>query len=251
MKIAGCAALVTGGASGLGAATAQRLAAMGASVVVADLPQAWEQRPPDFDGSITYVPTDVTREVDVVAAVQAAQGLAPLRIVVTCAGVSHQGRLLGSRGPVAAETVSRVMDVNFTGTVTTLGQAAFAMAENEPQEGDRGVVVMVASAAGLDSASVAYGGSKAAVVGITAAAARELASRAIRVMTIAPGIFETPMVAAMSEGAVGSVGGHAHPKRHGQPEELASLVVHVVENPMLNGDVIRLDAGLRAPAAIQ
>ncbi|NYG59767.1 NAD(P)-dependent dehydrogenase (short-subunit alcohol dehydrogenase family) [Nocardioides daedukensis] len=242
---------MTGGASGLGAATTQRLAAAGATVVVADLVSAWERRTTDFGDEVRFVATDVTAEDEVVAAVRAAVELGELRAAVACAGIGHQGRLLGSRGPVDAATVRRVMDVNFGGTVSLLGHAADAMQHNELRDGERGVVVMVASAAGLDSSSVAYGGSKAAVVGVTAAAARELSSRAIRVVTVAPGIFETPMVAGMSESAVASVGRPAHPDRLGRPDEFASFVAHIVENAMINGEVVRLDAALRAPAVIQ
>lgn len=246
MDLQGSSALVSGGASGLGAATAHALRDAGARVVVADLEGAREKARA-LGGDVVFVPTDVTVEQDVVAAVEAAVDLGPLRAAVSCAGMADQRRLIGSRGTLDLDNVRRVMETNFVGTVALLAHAAEAMSGNELVDGDRGVVVMVASIAGLDSASIAYGGSKAAVAGITLAAARELAGRAVRVVTVAPGLFETPMLAGMSAGARnGLADGLLQPARPGRPEEFALLVRHIVENPMLNGETIRLDGAVRA-----
>jgi NAD(P)-dependent dehydrogenase (short-subunit alcohol dehydrogenase family) len=251
VEVGNAIALVTGGASGLGRAAAHRLSASGARVVIADLPDTQAHVEAEFGGRVEFAATDVTDESAIAAAVRTASGLGPLRVLVACAGIADQGRLLGSRGPVDLRRVRHVMDVNFVGAVGTLAHAADAMQHNEPLNGDRGVAVLVSSAAGLDSSSVSYGGSKAAVAGIALAAARELAGRAIRVAAVAPGVFDTEMVAGMSTAAVESLGRPAHPPRRGAAEEFAGLVQHIIENPMINGEVIRLDAALRAPARIR
>lgn len=245
MDINGASALVTGGASGLGAATARTLIAAGARVLVADI-ASQEERARALGAGATFLATDVTDESQVVAAVDAARALGPLRVVVNCAGVADQHRLIGSKGVLDIDNLRRIVDVNFIGTVSVMAHGAAAMTDNEPIDGDRGVVVNVASIAGLDSSSVGYGGAKAAVAGITLAAATELSHRGIRVVAIAPGVFDTAMVAGMSSGARAMVDHALHPGRPGRPEEFASLVLHIVDNPMLNGEVIRLDSGLRA-----
>jgi len=214
---------------------------------VADRPQTRERAEAAFGDRALFVATDVTVEAHVVAAVAAAVELAPLRLAVLCAGVADQHRLIGSNGTLDIDNLRRVLDVNFVGTVSFLAHAAHAMTDNELKDGDRGVVILVGSIAGLDSASIAYGGSKAAVAGITLAAARELAAEGVRVMCIAPGFFDTGMVASMSETAKRSLS--AHPPRAGRPAEFASLVQHIVENPMLNGEVIRLDGAVRLSPA--
>lgn len=247
MNIAGASALVTGGASGLGAATTRALLDAGAAVVVADLPAQRGSSQAEFGDKVTFVAVDVTAEDQVVAAVRAAVELGPLRVAVNCAGMGDQHRMLGSRGVLDLDNVRKVLDVNFVGTVSVMAHAAQAMSANDPVDGDRGVIVNVASIAGLDGASIAYGGSKAAVAGITVAAARELGKHAVRVNCIAPGMFDTAMLAGMSEGARKTMGDLPHPQRTGRPEEFASTVRHIVDNGILNGETIRLDAGMRVP----
>ena len=252
-------ALVTGGGSGLGEATARRLHGAGAAVVIADLPGS---NGPDVAESLgeraRFVVADVRDEEQVRAAVDAARELGELRVAVTCAGVGTPGRVLGKSGVHALEKYRTVIDINLVGTFNVLRLAAEAMAENEPATtsgeadayGDRGVVVMTASAAAYDGqiGQAAYASSKGGVVGLTLPAARDLADSHIRVMTIAPGTFETPMLAGLPEAARESLGKVVpHPSRLGRPGEYAALVEHIVVNPMLNGEVIRLDGALRMP----
>lgn len=241
MRIDDCAALVTGGASGLGAATAAALAAAGARVVVLDLPAAVEGRRDAVGG-------DVLDESAVASAVALAGSLAPLRIVVNCAGVATPGRTLGRDGPMPLDVFERVLRINTVGTFNVVRLAAAAMAETEPVDGERGVIVNTASVAAFDGqiGQAAYAASKGAVAAMTLPLAREFAAALIRVVTIAPGIFDTPMMAGLPEAARTSLGAQVpHPSRLGRPEEYAALVRHVCENAMLNGETIRLDGAIR------
>jgi NAD(P)-dependent dehydrogenase (short-subunit alcohol dehydrogenase family) len=245
-------ALVTGGGSGLGGATVRRLVADGAKAVVIDLEGSTAPALVDELGgdSVVFVPADVRDEAQVQAAVDRATSLGELRIAVNCAGVATPGRVVGRGGPLALETFRTVVDINLVGSFNVLRLAAAAMLGNEPVDGDRGVIVNTASIAAFDGqiGQAAYAASKGGIVGLTLSAARDLADKAIRVMTIAPGTFETPMLAGLP-GEVKEVLEKQvpHPSRLGNPAEYASLVRHIIDNPMLNGEVIRLDGALRMP----
>jgi NAD(P)-dependent dehydrogenase (short-subunit alcohol dehydrogenase family) len=244
-------ALVTGGASGLGEATARRLHRAGAAVVLVDLPTSkGAELAAELGERVRFSPADVRDEAQVQAAISAAQELGDLRIVVTCAGVGTPGRVVGKRGPHDLEQFRQVVDINLVGSFNVLRLAAAAMMGNEPLDGDRGVVVMTASIAAYDGqiGQAAYSASKGGIVGLTLSAARDLADKAIRVTTIAPGTFETPMMAGLP-GETKEILEKLvpHPSRLGQPAEYASLVAHIIDNPMLNGEVIRLDGALRMP----
>lgn len=244
-------ALVTGGASGLGEATTRHLHSLGAAVVVADLPSSpGETLAAELGDRARFVPTDVRDEEQVQAAVQAAGELGELRVAVTCAGIGTPGRLVGRKGPLPLDSFRQVIEVNLVGTFNVLRLAAAAMVELEPVDGDRGVCVMTASIAAYDGqvGQAAYAASKGGVVGLTLSAARDLADRGVRVVTIAPGTFATPMLAGLPEEATKVLEAQVpHPSRLGAPAEYASLVGHVVDNGMLNGEVIRLDGALRMP----
>ncbi|MEO5833469.1 MAG: SDR family NAD(P)-dependent oxidoreductase [Nakamurella sp.] len=250
MRIDGAAALVTGGASGLGLATTRRLAAAGARVTVIDLPSADASALPE---DARLVPTDVTDEGQVAAAVASANADRTLRIVVNCAGVAPAIRTVGKSGPHPGEAFERTIRINLIGTFTVIRLAAAAMASNEPVygedgTGERGVIINTASVAAYDGqiGQAAYAASKGGVVGMTLPIARDLAPLLIRVMTIAPGLFETPLLATLSDEARASLGSQVpHPARLGRPDEYAQLVEHIVTNPMLNGEVIRLDGAIR------
>ena len=249
MNIAGSGALITGGASGLGAATARRLAALGARVVVADLNRgAGEALARELGEAARFVEADVTDAESTQRAVDAAAE-SGLRILVCCAGVGTPEKLLGKEGPLDLERFERVVRINLIGTVNPVRLAAARMAQNEPNDGgERGVIVTTASVAAFDGqiGQVAYAASKAGVVGMTLPIARELARHGIRVVTIAPGIFDTPLLAGLPEAARISLGQQVpFPPRLGHPEEFAALPQHIVENPMLNGETIRLDGAIR------
>ncbi len=247
MQIAGSVALVTGGASGLGLATATALAKAGAVVVLVDLPDSnGKVEAAELGGE--FVATDVTDAVAVQAAVTQARSLGPLRIVVNCAGVGTPGRVLGKHGPLALERFTQVVGVNLFGTFNVIRLAAEAMAATEPVEGERGVIVNTASVAAFDGqvGQAAYAASKGGIVSMTLPLARDLSSLLIRVMTIAPGLFDTPMLAGLPEPVRQSLAAQVpHPSRLGRPSEYAALVQQIVENPMLNGEVIRLDGAIR------
>ena len=243
MNITDTVAIVTGGASGLGLATARTLIAAGAQVVILDLTAPAEP----LEGA-TFVTADVTSEADVAAAVAVATGLGTLRILVNCAGIAPANRVVGRDGPIALELFERAIRINLIGTFNVLRLAAAAMQRNEPIDGERGVIVNTASVAAFDGqiGQAAYSASKGAVAAMTLPIAREFASILIRVITIAPGVFETPMMAAMSEETKLSLGSQVpHPARLGRPAEYAALVKHIVENPYLNGETIRLDGAIR------
>ncbi len=240
--MAGNTFLVAGSGSGLGAATVGMLTASGARVVVADL----EGKAPEGG---RFVETDVTDEESVRAAVKAAVELGALRGAVNCAGIASAEKVLGREGPHPLDSFAKVVQVNLVGTFNVIRLAAEAMSSNEPLEsGERGVIVNTAIVAAYDGqiGQVAYAASKGGVVSLTLPVARELAKSSIRVMTIAPGIFDTPMMAGLPEDARESLGNQVpFPSRLGKPEEYAALVKHIVENEMLNGEVIRLDGAIR------
>jgi NAD(P)-dependent dehydrogenase (short-subunit alcohol dehydrogenase family) len=244
-------ALVTGGASGLGEATVRRLHADGAAVVVVDLPgSAGEALATELGDWARFAPADVRDEGQVQAAIETATELGTLRIVVTCAGVGTPGRVVGRKGALPLETFRNVVEVNLVGTFNVLRLAAAAMHANEPVDVDRGVVVKTESIAAYvgQVGQAAYAASKGGVVGLTLSAARDLADKGIRVMTVAPGTFMTPMLAGLPPEATAALEHQVpHPSRLGQPAEYAALVRHIVDNPMLNGEVIRLDGALRMP----
>ncbi|MGD6740759.1 3-hydroxyacyl-CoA dehydrogenase [Streptomyces sp. BH106] len=239
--------LITGGASGLGRATAERLAATGAKVVIFDLPTSDGENVAKELGA-TFVAGDVTSEADATAAVEAAVALAPLRVAVNCAGIGSAGRTVGKEGPYVLDTFRKVVEINLIGTFNVIRLAAQAMTGNEPVDGERGVVVNTASVAAFDGqiGQCAYSASKGGIVGMTLPIARDLARMNIRVMTIAPGLFETPLLGRLPQEAKDSLGAQVpHPARLGQPAEYAHMVDSIVTNPMLNGETIRLDGAIR------
>jgi NAD(P)-dependent dehydrogenase (short-subunit alcohol dehydrogenase family) len=249
MQIEGTGALVVGGASGLGEATARELARRGAHVVIADRDEE-RGRSVANELAATFVVADVTRPEQLEAAVSAAAALpGGLRISVQCAGIGWAERTLSGRGPHQLQPFETVIAINLIGTFNTLRLAAAAMAANEPDAGgERGVIVNTASIAAYDGqiGQIAYAASKGGVVGLTLPAARDLARSAVRVVTIAPGLFDTPLLAALPEEARTALGASIpHPARLGDPAEYGALAAHIVENSMLNGEVIRLDGALR------
>jgi len=251
MKISGSTFIVTGGASGLGAATARHLASLGAKVLIADLnEQSGHQLERELGAVALFERVDVGSEADAKHVVAAAvQHFGALHGLVNCAGIATPGKVLGKDGPLPLEAFERVIRINLLGTFNLLRLAADAMAKQEPNaEGERGVVVNTASVAAYDGqiGQPAYAASKAGVVGMTLPIARELARFGIRVVTIAPGLFETPMMASLPKEAQESLGKTVpFPARLGRPAEYAQLVQSIIENPMLNGETIRLDGALR------
>ena len=254
MQVAGHTFLITGGASGLGAATARRLAAAGGNVMLCDVGTAQGKKLAlELGSRANFSQTDVTNESQVADAIAAGRArFGVLHGVVNCAGVAPGERILGKGGPHRLDAFRRAVEINLVGTFNVLRLAAQAMVENAPEtDGERGVIVNTASVAAFDGqiGQAAYGASKAGVVGLTLPAARELARFGIRVMTIAPGVFETPMAEAMSPELKQSLAAQVpFPPRLGKPEEFAALVEHIIVNPMLNGEVIRLDGALRMAA---
>ena len=249
MHLANTTAIVTGGASGLGAATAAALAAAGARVLALDLPAACEAGA-DVPG-VDHVPTDVTSEDEVRDAVARASREPghPLRTVVNCAGIGPSARILGRNGVHDLALFRKVVEVNLVGTFTVMAVAAEAIAGTEPDaDGQRGVIVNTASIAAFDGqvGQAAYSASKGGIVGLTLPAARDLAQYGIRVVTIAPGIVETPMLATVSEEFRASLAaGVPFPQRLARPEEYAKLALAVIDHDYLNGETIRMDGALR------
>ena len=247
MDIDGAVALITGGASGLGFATATTLRAAGAEVVIVDLPSSDGVAQADRIGA-SFAAADVADTEQVQSAVDIAAALGPLRIVVCCAGIATPGKVVGKAGPLPLEDFERVIRVNLVGTFNVIRLAAARMQTVELLGEERGVIITTASVAAFDGqvGQPAYAASKAGVAGMTLPIARELASSQIRVVTIAPGIFQTPMMAGLPQAAQDSLGAQVpHPSRLGKPEEYAALVEHIVRNPMLNGETIRLDGAIR------
>jgi 3-hydroxyacyl-CoA dehydrogenase / 3-hydroxy-2-methylbutyryl-CoA dehydrogenase len=253
MRIEGTSALVAGGASGLGEATVRALVEAGAAVTIADLNvEKGEALVAELGDAATFVEADVTDAEAVAEAID--RGAATdggLRVAVCCAGVGWAERVAHKGGPHDLAMFSKVIEINLIGTFNVLSQAAAAMSGNEAdEEGERGVCVTTASIAAFDGqiGQVAYSASKGGIVGMTLPAARDMASRGIRVMTIAPGLFDTPLLAALPEEARQALGaGIPHPSRLGRPAEYARLVLEIAANPMLNGETIRLDGALRMP----
>ncbi|QDH61116.1 3-hydroxyacyl-CoA dehydrogenase [Pandoraea pnomenusa] len=248
MEIQGNVFLLTGGASGLGAAAARWLAGLGAKVVLADVNVAEGEALAEKLGG-KFVKCDVTREDDGKAAVATAQALGTLRGLVNCAGIAIGSKTVGRDGPHPLDAFSRVIQINLIGTFNMIRLAATAMSQGEPNgEGERGVIVNTASVAAFDGqmGQAAYAASKGGVASLTLPVARDLSRSGIRVMTIAPGIFETPMMLAMPAEVQASLGQMVpFPPRLGKPSEYAMLVEQIVRNPMLNGEVIRLDGAIR------
>lgn len=249
MEISGLSALVTGGASGLGLATTRMLVDAGASVVIADLAGSpGESVAAELGDRVRFVPTDVTSEADVEAALDAAEELGALSIVVNCAGISKTARVAGKRGAFPLDVFQAVINVNLVGTFNVIRLAAVRLSAAPTDAEERGVIINTASVAAFDGqiGQAAYSASKGAVAAMTLPIARDLAQFKVRVMTIAPGIFHTPMFDALPPESIESLGKQTpHPARLGTPEEYAMLVRHIVENPMLNGETIRLDGAIR------
>jgi 3-hydroxyacyl-CoA dehydrogenase/3-hydroxy-2-methylbutyryl-CoA dehydrogenase len=253
MRVEGSAALVAGGASGLGEATARALHSAGATVTIADVnAEKGEALASELGERASFVPCDVTDEGQVGAAVErAAAGDGGLRVSVSCAGVGWAERTASKRGPHQLMPFETVLRINLIGTFNVLRFAAAAMNDNEPlADGERGVCVNTASIAAFDGqiGQIAYSASKGGIVGLTLPAARDLSSRGIRVNTIAPGTFDTPLLAALPQESRDELGANIpFPQRLGKPEEFAALALHIIENLMLNGETIRLDGALRMP----
>lgn len=254
MKVKDCVAVVTGGASGLGEATVRKIVADGGKAAILDLD---ETRGPalaeELGDSAVFFKTDVTDAASVQAAVDGtAERFGGIHIAVNCAGVGTPMKVIGKKGPMPIEKFNFVVQINLIGTMNVMRLAAEKMMSNAPMaDNEKGVVINTASVAAFDGqvGQVAYAASKAAVAGMTLPVAREFADYGIRVMTIAPGLFETPMLAGLPENAKASlVQMMPFPKRLGFPEEYAMLVEQIVENPMLNGETIRLDACVRLAA---
>ena len=243
MKLSGRSAVVTGAAGGLGLETSKRLALQGVRVIGVDLKSGADST------GIHYVEADVTKPNSLQAAFEAAVALAPLGILVSCAGIGIAEKVLGKEGPHDLEHFRKVIEVNLVGTFNALRLAAAAMRANDPdQEGERGIIVNTASVAVFEGqiGQASYAASKGGVVAMTLPAARELAAFGIRVVTIAPGLFDTPMLQGLPETVRQSLGQQApFPSRLGRPGEYASLVLAIAENPTLNGETIRLDGALR------
>jgi NAD(P)-dependent dehydrogenase (short-subunit alcohol dehydrogenase family) len=246
-------AVVSGGASGLGLATVEKLAAAGLSVVILDLAGSdGAAVAKELDGRsgmhVTFAAADVTSEDEVSAALDAATALGDLRVAVNCAGVGTPTRLLGRKGVHPLAEFRRVVEINLIGTFNLMRLAAERIAATDPVDGERGVIVSTASVAAFDGqiGQAAYASSKGGVAALTLPAARDLADKLVRVVTIAPGTFDTPMLASLPDEARDSLGKQTpHPARLGRPSEYADLVLHIVRNAMLNGEVIRLDGAIR------
>ena len=253
MNVEAKVAFLTGAASGLGLATAKMLVGSGASVVVTDLPGSrGEEAAARVGGRCLFVPADVTSASDVEAAIAAAvEAFGGIHVVVNCAGVATPGRVLGRDGSaLALEDFERVVSINLVGTFNVIRVAAAQMATQDPDGEERGVIVNTASVAAFEGqvGQAAYSASKGGVASLTLTVARDLASRRIRCVAIAPGIFDTPMMASLGDRVRSQLESSTpHPNRLGTPEEYAMLVGHIVANPMLNGEIIRLDGALRLP----
>jgi NAD(P)-dependent dehydrogenase (short-subunit alcohol dehydrogenase family) len=250
VKISEGTTLVTGGASGLGLATVEALSGRGAKVAILDLPSSDGASVADRLGpDVVFAPADVTDPESIERALDAAEQLAPLRAVVHCAGRGIRTRIVEKDGtPGSLEIFQKVVELNLIGSFNVLRLAAARMAKNDPIDGDRGVCILTASIAAWEGqvGQTPYASSKAGIVGMTLVAARDLASRGIRVMSIAPGVFETPILQGIRPEVRADLESNVpHPRRLGTPDEFAHLAMAIIENPMLNGETIRLDGALR------
>ncbi len=249
MDVKNSVALVTGGASGLGLATVEALLAAGAKVVILDLPGSpGEEVAERLGDAVLFAPADVRDEAAVTAAVDAAAGFGDLRVLVNCAGTGDAIKTVGKNGAYPLDKFQRIIEINLIGTFNVVRLAAERMSKLELIGEERGVIINTASVAAYDGqiGQAAYSASKGGVVGMTLPIARDLASINIRVMTIAPGLFNTPLLASLPDEAKASLGKQVpHPSRLGEPVEFGALAAHIVANPMLNGEVIRLDGAIR------
>lgn len=246
MEIKDAVAVVTGGASGLGLATTKRLLDAGAQVMVIDL--KGEEVVAELGGRAKFVAADVTDEAGVTEALDVAESMGPVRINVNCAGIGNAIKTLSKNGPFPLDGFRKVVEVNLIGTFNVIRLSAERIAKTEPIAGERGVIINTASVAAFDGqiGQAAYSASKGGVVGMTLPIARDLSRELIRVVTIAPGLFKTPLLGSLPEEAQKSLGQQVpHPARLGDPDEYGALAQHIVENPMLNGEVIRLDGAIR------
>jgi NAD(P)-dependent dehydrogenase (short-subunit alcohol dehydrogenase family) len=253
MQLSGSSTLVTGGASGLGLATARHLLAAGAQVVIVDLPSSDGQRVAETLGKgAHFAAADVTDDSQMTAALDLAEGNGPLRAVVHCAGRGGALRILDREGQAANRALfEEVVRINLVGTFNVLRLVASRMAKAQPIEEERGVIVLTSSIAAYEGqiGQLPYASAKAGIVGMTLVAARDLADRQIRVCTIAPGVFDTPILARLPENVRTALGKAVpHPSRLGRAPEFAMLAVHMIENPMINGETIRLDGAMRMTA---
>ena len=254
MEIKGCTAVVTGGASGLGEASVRTLINEGAKAAILDFDEErGAQLVAELGDSVVFYKTDITDENAVQDAIdKTVDNFGGVHFAINCAGVATPAKVLSKRGPISIEQFNRVVQVNLTGTLIVTRVAAEKMINNTPNEdGEKGVVINTASVAAFDGqiGQIAYSSSKAAVVGMTLPIAREFASYGIRVVTIAPGLFDTPMLAGLPEKARESLITQVpFPKRLGKPDEYAFLAKHIIENPLLNGETIRLDQAIRMGA---
>jgi NAD(P)-dependent dehydrogenase (short-subunit alcohol dehydrogenase family) len=252
MQVSGSVAIVTGGASGLGLATVDRLLKEGAQVVIVDLPSSsGAEVAAERGDAAQFVAADVRDADQVQAAVTAAESMGPLRILVHCAGRGGALRLVDREGnPGSLELYTEVVTINLIGTFNVLRLVAASMAKNDPVDGDRGVAILTASVAAFEGqiGQIPYASAKAGVVGMTIVAARDLAGKQIRVCTIAPGTFDTPLLNRLSDDVRGSLAASVpHPSRLGEPDEYAKLALSIIDNGLLNGETIRLDGAIRMP----
>jgi len=254
MQVKECIAAVTGGASGLGEASVRSLCALGARVAIFDVAiERGEKLAAELGGSCVFVPADVTSDESIRAAMEkTVAAFGTIHVAINCAGVADPGKVLSKKGPLPLPSFNRTIQINLVGTFNIIRLAVEQMVKNAPNgEGEKGVIINTASAAAFDGqiGQPAYSASKAGVVGMTLPVARECADYGIRVMTIAPGLFETPMMAGLPENVRVQLAQSApFPKRLGRPAEYAALVRHIIENPMLNGECIRLDGAVRMTA---
>jgi NAD(P)-dependent dehydrogenase (short-subunit alcohol dehydrogenase family) len=254
MEIKGCTAVVAGGASGLGEATVRSLVNDGAKVAIFDFDETrGSQIAAEIGDAVIYCRSDVTDEKSVQQAIEKTmESFGAVHIAVNCAGVATPAKILSKRGPISIEEFNRVVQINLVGTLIVIKLAAEKMVNNSPNaDGEKGVVINTASVAAFDGqiGQAAYSASKAGVVGMTLSIAREFADYGIRVVTIAPGLFDTPMLAGLPEKAKESlIKMVPFPKRLGKPSEYAQLAKHIIENPLLNGETIRLDQAIRMAA---
>lgn len=248
MRIAGSVAVVTGGLSGLGLASARKLVAAGCTVVVTGRPRSNASEILGDLPDMRFIPADVTSEQQIADVLDAAESIGPVRALVHCAGINEPGRLVGRNGPLPLDGIRHVVEVNLVGTVNVLRLTAARMRRYEPLDGDRGVLVCTSSIAAYDGqlGQALYAATKGAIASLTLPLARELAASAVRVVTVAPGFFDTPMLAGVPDRHRDALLDQVpHPRRLGRSEEFADLVAHIVENSMLNGEVIRLDGAAR------